>query len=171
MEVCWQWRGATGQHFDCTVWWPGMPRGLPCPARGSPLSPKPHDAAPRPDSICAIRQREVRYSKPMAQINGLNMALQFLMAPLAAFATFSVHVALGGTLSIASVFYVLSLLSLPQVRPSAARRGSSLRVSAGVRVEAVEPSPATWPLAPPVRLRLLGLAGSGLDLGRTSLSP
>lgn len=67
-------------------------------------------------AICKIRSQEVKYAGRMAQIKGLNLALQFAMTPVATFTTFAVYYALGGTLSLPSVFYVLSLLHLPKVR-------------------------------------------------------
>jgi ATP-binding cassette subfamily C (CFTR/MRP) protein 4 len=71
-------------------------------------------------AICKIRSQEVRYAGRMAQIRGLNLALQFAMTPVATFTTFAVYYALGGTLSLPSVFYVLSLLHLPKVRAKGA---------------------------------------------------
>jgi ATP-binding cassette subfamily C (CFTR/MRP) protein 4 len=72
-------------------------------------------------AICKIRSQEVKYAGRMAQIKGLNLALQFAMTPVATFTTFAVYYALGGTLSLPSVFYVLSLLHLPKVRVCAGR--------------------------------------------------
>jgi hypothetical protein len=43
----------------------------------------------------------------MAQIRGLNLALQFAMTPVVAFVTFSTYRALNGKLNVPSVFYAL----------------------------------------------------------------
>jgi hypothetical protein len=53
------------------------------------------------------RSQEVRHSGRMAQIRGLNLALQFAMTPVVAFVTFATYRALHGELNIPSVFYAL----------------------------------------------------------------
>lgn len=50
----------------------------------------------------------------MARIRAVNMALQFVIACVVTFTTFAVFRARSGVLSVASVFYALSLLQLPR---------------------------------------------------------
>jgi ATP-binding cassette subfamily C (CFTR/MRP) protein 4 len=66
-------------------------------------------------AICNIRGQEVHFAGRMAQIRGLNLALQFCMTPVASFTTFAVYYALNKSLSLPSIFYVLSLLHLPKL--------------------------------------------------------
>ncbi|GFR41484.1 hypothetical protein Agub_g2175, partial [Astrephomene gubernaculifera] len=62
-----------------------------------------------------IRGRETHYSRRTQRIRGVNFALQFAITPIVSFVTFAVYRARSGTLHVASVFYALSLLSLPKL--------------------------------------------------------
>jgi hypothetical protein len=66
-------------------------------------------------TLAAARAREVYWSGRTAQIKAAVMAMIFFIIPLAALAAFGVHSAMGGTLTIAQVFYVVALLALPRL--------------------------------------------------------
>ncbi len=70
---------------------------------------------PFADALRNIRRRETHYSRRMARIRGVNFAMQFAITPIVAFVTFAVYRARSGTLSVAAVFYALSLLHLPKL--------------------------------------------------------
>jgi hypothetical protein len=67
------------------------------------------------ERLTAIRRQENRYQFKTAHIRACNTALQFIVTPLVSFATFATFRARGGTLTVPSVFYALSLLSLPRL--------------------------------------------------------
>jgi hypothetical protein len=67
------------------------------------------------DRLTSIRRQENKYQFKTAHIRACNTALQFIVTPLVSFATFATFRARGGTLTVPSVFYALSLLSLPRL--------------------------------------------------------
>jgi ABC-type multidrug transport system fused ATPase/permease subunit len=71
--------------------------------------------APVYERLTAIRQQENLPQFKTARIRACNTALQFLVTPLVSFATFGTFRARGGVLSVPSVFFCLSLLSLPRL--------------------------------------------------------
>lgn len=70
---------------------------------------------PFTEAINNIRKQEVSFSSRMAQIKGLNFALQFCVTPVVSFITFGVYKALNGQLNVPSVFYALALMQLPKL--------------------------------------------------------
>ncbi len=65
--------------------------------------------------ILNIHLQEVYFAGRMAQIRGLNLALQYCMAPVTAFVTVAGYKSMGGVRNVSSVFYALSLLNLPRL--------------------------------------------------------
>jgi hypothetical protein len=63
----------------------------------------------------AIRVKEVAPMWRMLMIEATSMAIMFFCTPFASFVTFSVAVAMGKTLRLGPVFYVVSLLHLPKL--------------------------------------------------------
>ncbi|PNW79862.1 hypothetical protein CHLRE_08g369720v5 [Chlamydomonas reinhardtii] len=63
--------------------------------------------------IKALRHEEERYVRRSSRIRAFNIALFSSGSSIIAFVTFSVYRARSGSLNVASVFYVLSLLQLP----------------------------------------------------------
>jgi hypothetical protein len=62
-----------------------------------------------------IRSQEVAPMWRTLMIEGCSMAIMFFCTPVASFVTFSVAVAMGKTLHLGPVFYVVSLLHLPKL--------------------------------------------------------
>ena len=62
-----------------------------------------------------IRGTEAAPMWRMLMIEATSMAVMYFCTPVASFVTFAVHVATGGVLNLASVFYVVGLLHLPKL--------------------------------------------------------
>eukprot|EP00798_Chlamydomonas_sp_ICE-L_P022325 gene22325-29401_t len=70
---------------------------------------------PIANALRKLRAAEASHIRHMAYIKACNLALQFAVTPLVAFATFSVARAVHGELDVPKVFYALSLLNLPKL--------------------------------------------------------
>lgn len=62
-----------------------------------------------------IRAAETRPMRRMLLIEATAMAIMFFCTPVASFVTFATATAMGDTLQLGSVFYVVSLLHLPKL--------------------------------------------------------